>query len=539
MVIQQLAGNYEQTTSRIRTIFEGTRSEQLKQQENTLLNEAEVIRYQRDKNLRLERERLEAVEESMRAAVAFTETLLENGRPVDIATSKKALLARLQTLSLQLIVLYPCCDAVLSLREPSRSQEDYFSNLEVTRNLAKDCFVRGKPEDQVEVNEEIEFTIEAPKGIMKLVVSVAGPEVVVRGPLFFCCFFSCRLSIVMFLPNRKTTTFNDGSGTISVVAVPKKSGEYTVSVTLDEEQIQGSPFSVLAGLEELNPSDVLAALAVAVKSRNLEEQIKATTKLRRLLSRGRHAPIEALPMLTAILYSSMDERVLTNACSAICYLSNGENSRIQAVIDSGLVTRLVELLGHPSFSIQSPVLGSLGNIVTGTELQTQFIIDAGSLNAMTHLFGSPHEEIRKNACWMISNITAGSPSQIQAVIDAHLVPELIQVLTNDGFILTNDGFILKREAIWAIANATSGGTREQVLYLVEHGSVNVLCNLLGCHDIKITQIILGALETTLKIGEDAPVDGVNRMSERLPPFFFFLSFFFFFFSFMEPDVLFS
>jgi len=203
----------------------------------------------------------------------------------------------------------------------------------------------------------------------------------------------------------------------------------------------------------------------------------------------------ALPMLAKLVYS-LDEEILIDACWAISYLSDGPNDKIQAVIESGVPRRLVELLMHQSTSVQTPALRSVGNIVTGDDVQTQIMVNCGALPALVNLLSSSKEGIRKEACWTISNITAGNTEQIQAVIDAGIFPPLIHLLGSSDF-------KTKKEACWAVSNATSGGLAkpEQIRYLVELGCIRPLCDLLSSMDNKIIQVTLDALENILKVGE--------------------------------------
>ncbi|KAF9978124.1 Importin alpha subunit (Karyopherin alpha subunit) (Serine-rich RNA polymerase I suppressor protein) [Actinomortierella ambigua] len=216
----------------------------------------------------------------------------------------------------------------------------------------------------------------------------------------------------------------------------------------------------------------------------------------------------ALSVLAKLIHSNDDE-VLIDACWAMSYLSDGSNEKIQAVIESGVCRRLVELLMHPMASVQTPALRSVGNIVTGDDVQTQVIVNCGALQALLALLSSPKDNIRKEACWTISNITAGTCVQIQSVIDANIIPPLINILQNADF-------KTKKEACWAISNATSGGLNkpDQIKYLVSQGCIKPLCDILICMDNKIIQVALDGLENILKVGEmeKEQYNGVNQFA---------------------------
>ncbi|KAK1291865.1 hypothetical protein QJS10_CPB17g01193 [Acorus calamus] len=202
----------------------------------------------------------------------------------------------------------------------------------------------------------------------------------------------------------------------------------------------------------------------------------------------------ALPALERLIHSS-DEEVLTDACWALSYLSDGTNDKIQAVIEAGVCPRLVELLLHPSPSVLIPALRTVGNIVTGDDMQTQYIINHHALPCLLNLLTHNHKKsIKKEACWTISNITAGNKDQIQAVIAAEIIGPLVHLLQSAEF-------DIKKEAAWAISNATSGGTHDQIKYLVSQGCIKPLCDLLVCPDPRIVTVCLEGLENILKVGE--------------------------------------
>lgn len=87
------------------------------------------------------------------------------------------------------------------------------------------------------------------------------------------------------------------------------------------------------------------------------------------------------------------------------------------------------------------------------------ILNCNALSCINILLNSQYETIKKEACWTISNVAAGNRQQIQAVIDANVFPVLINIMQIADF-------KTKKEAAWAITNATSSGTAEQIRYLV-------------------------------------------------------------------------
>ncbi|CAI0467121.1 unnamed protein product [Linum tenue] len=175
---------------------------------------------------------------------------------------------------------------------------------------------------------------------------------------------------------------------------------------------------------------------------------------------------QALPALERLVHSS-DEEVLTDACWALSYLSDGTNDKIQAVIETGVCQRLVALLLHQSPSVLVPALRTVGNIVTGDDSQTQVMKFINGLLLLSSNF---------------------------AVIEAGLIGPLVNLLANAEF-------DIKKEAAWALSNATSGGTHDQIKFLVSQGCIKPLCDLLVCPDPRIVTVCLEGLENILKIGE--------------------------------------
>lgn len=216
------------------------------------------------------------------------------------------------------------------------------------------------------------------------------------------------------------------------------------------------------------------------------------------LCRGKPKPVfedvkPAIPYLAKLLDHS-DIEVLTDACWALSYISDGNEEHIQSVLDSGVCPRLIHLLAHAQPVIQTPALRTVGNIATGNDRQTQIIVDCGCIPVLYKLLFSEKKTIKKEACWTLSNIAAGSRDQVEAFLQSDTVEKLLELMN------CND-FDIHREASWAICNAASGGDAKQAENLASRGCIKSICGILSTTDTKLVGVALRALENILQVGQ--------------------------------------
>merc|ERR1712066_566042 len=158
--------------------------------------------------------------------------------------------------------------------------------------------------------------------------------------------------------------------------------------------------------------------------------------------------------------------------------------------------------------VMTPSLRTLGNIVTGNDVQTDAVIEHKAVPVFAKLLQHPKMNIVKESAWTISNITAGNPDQIQTVIDAGCLQPLIDILVKGDF-------KAQKEAAWAVTNLTSGGNVQQIVHLCGEGVLKPFCDLLAAKDDKVVCVVLDGvtniLTTAEKLGE---VDKVAMMVEE-------------------------
>jgi len=211
-----------------------------------------------------------------------------------------------------------------------------------------------------------------------------------------------------------------------------------------------------------------------------------------------HPPSEAIVKLLPSIVQLLDHPdpvVITDACWALAYVSDGPDDRIDVVLDHGVVPKLVKLLSSSEGVLIAPSLRCLGNIVTGNDRQTQTVIDSGIFTSMMAAVAKYNKaSIIKEAMWLTSNVAAGTKEQIQSVIDAQLIPLVIEVMKKGDF---KSQF----ESCWVINNITSGGSIEQILHLCQCDVIGALCECLKSKETRMICLVLDAMCNILVAAE--------------------------------------
>lgn len=205
----------------------------------------------------------------------------------------------------------------------------------------------------------------------------------------------------------------------------------------------------------------------------------------------------ALPVLANCILQNPDSDTVTDATWAFSYISDGEEDRIQSVVNQGVVPHLARMLESEKVVWIVPALRTLGNIVSGNDSQTQAVVDSNVQPALAKLLGHQKKNIRKEACWMLSNIAAGSLAQMNTLFNtADLIPKILEQLS------PGTEWDVRREAAWVVCNLITGGQQPHIAHLVEHGVIRPLCELMTVGDVKIVILAMEALEAVMKINKE-------------------------------------